>query len=69
MRDMDKRYAKRNAAIRAQFTSGDPMQDVADRHNISKARVQQILKQMGLSAADGGLARRMAERKKRKAGK
>ena len=62
-------YSERNALIAEQYTSGAMQQDIADHHGISKARVGQILHALGIRGADGGLARRMAEREKRKAGK
>ena len=59
----------RNATICRLYIAGHLMQDLADHYEISKARVQQILSAHGIRGADGGLARRMAERAKRRNGK
>jgi len=68
MRGMDSKD-DRNAEITRLYVAGHMMQDIADHYAISKARVQQILAKLGIRGADGGLARRMAERAKRRSGK
>jgi len=68
LRGMDSKD-DRNAHVAELYQAGHMMQDIADHYAISKARVQQILRKHGIRGADGGLARRLAERAKRKAGK
>ena len=68
LRGMDSKD-DRNAHVAELYRAGHMMQDIADHYSISKSRVQQILRKHGIRGADGGLARRLAERAKRKAGK
>lgn len=52
MKNLDNRKIK----IKAMFYSGKVLQDIGDVFNISRERVRQILKSMGVDPKDGGRA-------------
>lgn len=48
--------SSRDAAILAMFKAGRTQEQIGEKYDISRQRVQQILKRMGIGAADGGAA-------------